>query len=326
MAAPSSDTIIKFTWSQLLKPYGNYLVGSYDHTDDCNDDTENYDDENCEYDDIEAYDGYNYNDDDDTEEYVEDNDDDDDDEDGYYEYDDDDYSVNYNNYNHYNYNWSQNQTVPIAHHSYIFNHNYSSIRYEIPILPEKAFPSTLYRIHYSESVTQYSHEGGFLANNQYSSGPVRLKEFHDHLNWRSRTPSRFISTFSDRSHAFAWAKNWQQKHPYGRYFIMTIRPRATDTIYHMETVIDRSGVGIPSHCSFQMTQPDEYLFFRHIPEDRIVEIFDPDMKDPLNSWDVADLLSSAPYCRLEGMIGARRDLHSDDLLLALSSLSIGSGW
>ncbi|RVD80321.1 uncharacterized protein DFL_008223 [Arthrobotrys flagrans] len=207
---------------------------------------------------------------------------------------------------------------------YIFGGHDGSGGNVIPILPEKEFPGTLYRVHYSESVTQYSHEEGFLANDQYSLGPVRLKEFHNHLNWRSRTPSRFISTFSDRSHAFAWARNWQQKHPDGWYFIMTIKPRKTDKIYHMETVIDRSEVGIPSDCPFRITQSDEYLFFRQIPEDRIVELFDPDMKEPLNSWSLVHELSVAPYRRVEERAG--RDLSSDGFLLAMRSLSIASGW
>ncbi|KAF3215321.1 hypothetical protein TWF191_009302 [Orbilia oligospora] len=83
-------------------------------------------------------------------------------------------------------------------------------------------------------------------------------------------------------------------------------------------------VGIPSDCPLQRTQPDEYLFFRQIPEDRIVELFDPDMEDPLESWSSAHELSVAPYRRVEESARAERDIYSDAILLAMRSLSIAS--
>ncbi|KAF3284698.1 hypothetical protein TWF970_010986 [Orbilia oligospora] len=298
MANLNSNAPIKFTWSQLLNLYGDYLV--HDHTDDDNDDIEAYNDTDDDTDDIEAYNDTD-DDSDDIEAYNDTDDDNDDTEaddtdDDNYNDDDDDYNDDYIDY--------------------ILRGGGN----EVPIFPEKEFPRTLYRVHYSESVTQYSHEGGFLANNQYSLGPVKLEEFHNHLNWRSGTPSRFISTFSDRSHAFAWARNWQQKHLYGWYFIMTIKPRRTDKIYHMETVIECSGVGIPSDCPLQRTQPDEYLFFRQIPEDRIVELFDPDMEDPLDSWSSAHELSVAPYRQVEESARDERDKWSGKPLLILRSI------
>ncbi|KAF3137039.1 hypothetical protein TWF569_009318 [Orbilia oligospora] len=315
MANLNSNTAIKLTWSQLLNLYDDYLV--YDHTDDYNDDIEAYNDTDDYSDDTEAYNGtddynddtevYNDTDDDNDDTEVNDTDDDNYNDDDYNNYildDDDDYNDDFND----------------DYIDYILDGGGN----EVPILPEKEFPRILYRVHYSESVTQYSHKGGFLANDQYSLGPVKLEEFHNHLNWRSRTPSRFISTFSDRSHAFAWARNWQQKHPYGWYFIMTIEPHRTDKIYHMETVIECSGVGIPSDCPLQRTQPDEYLFFRQIPENRIIELFDPDMKDPLESWSSAHELSVAPYRRVEEIARAEQDIYSDAVLLAMRSLSIAS--
>ncbi|KAF3184520.1 hypothetical protein TWF788_005223 [Orbilia oligospora] len=320
MANLNSNAAIKFTWSQLLNLYGDYLV--YDHTDDYNDDIEVYDHTDDYNDDIEAYDHTDdYNDDieayNDTDDYNDDtefyNDTDDDNDDTEVNDTDDD---NYNDDDYNNYILDDDDD----YNDYILDGGGN----EVPILPEKKNPSTLYRVHYSESVTQYSHEGGFLANNQYSLGPVKLEEFHSHLNWRSRTPSRFISTFSDRSHAFAWARNWQQKHPYGWYFIMTIKPHRTDKIYHMETVIECSGVGIPSDCPLQRTQPDEYLFFRQIPEDRIVELFDPDMEDPLESWSSAHELSVAPYRRVEESARAERDIYSGKPLLILRSIGFSS--
>ncbi|KAK6499407.1 hypothetical protein TWF506_004034 [Arthrobotrys conoides] len=298
MANLNSNSAIKFTsWSQLLSLYDDYLV--YDHTDDYNDDIEAYNDTDDDNDDTEAYndtDDYNdgievYNNTDDDNDDTEVNDTDDE------NYSDDDYN---------NYILDDDDDYNDDYIDYILDGGGN----KVPILPEIEFPRTLYRVHYSESVTQYSHEGGFLANNQYSLGPVKLEEFHDHLNWRSRTPSRFISTFSDRSHAFAWARNWQQKHLHGWYFIMTIKPRRTDKIYHMETVIECSGVGIPSDCPLQRTQPDEYLFFRQIPEDRIVELFDPNMNDPLESWSSAHELSVTPYRRVEESARAERDIYS----------------
>ncbi|RVD83907.1 uncharacterized protein DFL_005679 [Arthrobotrys flagrans] len=314
MANQNLNTTITYTGSQFQALYDDCYGGGYydyyggndnvnDDDDDENDayhDTEDYYNDNEDYNDVEYDDSEDYND----VEYDDSEDDND------IEYDDD-YEYDYG-YDGYDVKFDDDDSGGT----------------EIPILPEKEFPGTLYRIHYSASVTPYSDEEGFLSNDQDPSGSIRLKEFHDHLNWNSRTPSRFISTFSDRPHAFAWAKNWQRKHPYGWYFIMTIKPRKTDEIYHMETVIDHSGVMIPSDCRFQTTQPDEYLFFRQIPRDRIVELFNPENNESLNSWRLVYETRVAPYRQVEDEAGRDPSIEatSDNILLAMRSLSIANAW
>ncbi|KAK6350812.1 hypothetical protein TWF718_003998 [Orbilia javanica] len=308
-----------FRWSQLLQPqnsHGSHLV-SYNSANDYDDYVEGYDDA---YNDdhnisIEDYDAYfneytpEYNDYDDGDDYHDDEDDDE-----YDDEDDDDYDNDYYDRKYH----------------YLLSSNSGSGGKGIPILPEREPPETLYRVHYSESVTSYSHDEGFLADNQCWSRPVSLEEFHNHLNWRSRTPSRFISTFSDRRHAFAWARNWEDKHPDGWCFVMKIKPQKEDIIYHMETVIDRSGVEIPPDCPIQRTQPDEYLFFHQIPEDRIVEFFDPETRESLDLWGLVHELSTGTTLSspVEEESVSRREISAEEFLLAMRSLSIQSadGW
>ncbi|KAK6338189.1 hypothetical protein TWF730_002264 [Orbilia blumenaviensis] len=219
----------------------------YVYSDDSQEEEEDYDDFE-EYDDSELYDfeeehdseEYDSEEDYDSEEYYDSEDydfDDDDDDDDDDDLEDEDYD-----------------------------------EHKVPILAVKNPPKKLYRVHHSQAVTTYSKRYGFRAADQSTSGPVALKEFHRHLWWSSKRPTRFISTFSSKSHAERWAKSWQERHPEGWYRIMEIKPQAADLVYNMKKVIDRSGVEVPDWCPFKNPSADEYLFFRRIPRD---QIFDP---------------------------------------------------
>lgn len=68
-------------------------------------------------------------------------------------------------------------------------------------------PSRLYRVMHDNSPTKISSAQGIQAKDQT---PLELPNLHydlaAHFNWQNKQPTRFISVFDNKSHAFNWAR------------------------------------------------------------------------------------------------------------------------
>ncbi|KAF3224285.1 hypothetical protein TWF106_003304 [Orbilia oligospora] len=97
----------------------------------------------------------------------------------------------------------------------------SSLRSRSDRLPDfrlqarsRHLPKYLYRVHSDESVTEYTSADGFLSASDETidlRGPEFTKTLTDHLTWGSKSPSPFISTYANESHAISWAKLFLEK-------------------------------------------------------------------------------------------------------------------
>ncbi|EGX46874.1 hypothetical protein AOL_s00097g300 [Orbilia oligospora ATCC 24927] len=75
-------------------------------------------------------------------------------------------------------------------------------------------PKYLYRVHSDESITEYTSADGFLSASDETidlRGSEFMRTLSDHLTWGSKSPSPFISTYANESHAISWAKLFLQK-------------------------------------------------------------------------------------------------------------------
>ncbi|KAF3931343.1 hypothetical protein ABW19_dt0209124 [Dactylella cylindrospora] len=90
-------------------------------------------------------------------------------------------------------------------------------------------PYRLYRVHRPAiSGTEYFHNLGFEAGttdhvNVFDSSELE-SSLSNHLNWRSKEPSPYISMFVGRENAEAWATHIMQKRPGYSTYIVEIDP------------------------------------------------------------------------------------------------------
>ncbi|KAK6535551.1 hypothetical protein TWF694_002005 [Orbilia ellipsospora] len=140
-------------------------------------------------------------------------------------------------------------------------------------LPQGQIPPQLFRVHYEEAVTTYDTVNGFLAGYQVSHDPPNQTQFFDlverHLNWGERIyRSRYISTFSDRTHAVNWAQRLRSNRPEmpGSIKLMTIEPSGTEWIASVRQIVQQYDWDRAEYFEH------EYLFYRQIPSDLIVNI------------------------------------------------------
>lgn len=73
--------------------------------------------------------------------------------------------------------------------------------------PWVALPAKLYRVQYYSCQTSYDDRG---LHARHRAGPLPslstfTESIEDHFTWESKTPSRYISLFSDQLHARNWA-------------------------------------------------------------------------------------------------------------------------
>ncbi|KAF3925705.1 hypothetical protein AA313_de0203662 [Arthrobotrys entomopaga] len=132
-------------------------------------------------------------------------------------------------------------------------------------LSEESIPRRLYRVHYTSAQTTYDVINGFQAGYQTPQPPPGRAEFFDlvdsHLNWTQTTfRSRYISTFSDRTHAENWARRHRQNNPTMTIELMTIEPTGTEWVASVGHIMIEQG-----DWNRANNLADEYLFYRQIP-------------------------------------------------------------
>ncbi|RVD87269.1 uncharacterized protein DFL_001511 [Arthrobotrys flagrans] len=148
-------------------------------------------------------------------------------------------------------------------------------------------PQYLYRVHSSyESITEYTSSEGFISpsNREINlRGPEFISALIKHLNWGSTSPSPFISTFANESHARGWAKKFLENpgRDSNMVQIMKINPRQIRSegngrmpIIWVKEVVDRMREAdfeiLPEGRNDRQIK-DEYLCLYQVPYGAIVE-------------------------------------------------------
>jgi hypothetical protein len=135
----------------------------------------------------------------------------------------------------------------------------------------ESLPLTVYRVDYPGAQTTYSQQWGFLAAGNFTphhvTGLRRSVEYH--LNWQCRTPSPYISVFSNRQHALNWARVWSENNGYGTCDIVEIRIKREHgvMVFCVADLVTRFRV--PTTL-MPAQYHSEYLCFRCIPSEAIV--------------------------------------------------------
>ncbi|KAF3923218.1 hypothetical protein ABW20_dc0110454 [Dactylellina cionopaga] len=178
-------------------------------------------------------------------------------------------------------------------------------------LPERRIPDRLYRVNYEGSATDYNDRYGFLAADYNPAGPDRNRQFYksveNHLKWKSRAPSAYISTFSNKAHAENWAWNWQQNHPELAHTVqlVTIEPLGNEYIFSVASILRAQGK--PHRADRHW---DEYLFFGRIRNSIIVNVVDVDDIDVEDGNKYHYSINYKPYeltKEIDGMWGYSSD-------------------
>ena len=139
-------------------------------------------------------------------------------------------------------------------------------------------PSEYYRVHDSSSATHFDEENGFVAGDPEL--PLRMFPHHDseyqnlfdalgrHLDWSDRTPSPFISVYSDWDTAVnsATARVNRGKR---RVFIAHIDVERIKGLYyrHVPKLARDIGLRIPPQAL--RNSEHEFVFLRHIPGEAV---------------------------------------------------------
>ena len=135
------------------------------------------------------------------------------------------------------------------------------------------FPLTLYRVHYPGAQASCCDHCGFNTASAFTPRHVTglRNAVKNHLDWKCRTASPFISAFHNREHAVNWAQSWSKKNEDGPWEIAEIQIKKEDDVilFHVGDLVNRLGISVPLLLH---SQPhSEYLFFRHIPPELIVK-------------------------------------------------------
>ncbi|KAF3169472.1 hypothetical protein EYR41_007687 [Orbilia oligospora] len=144
-------------------------------------------------------------------------------------------------------------------------------------------PGLVYRVHYQGSATEYG-ENGFAAGDRSMIPSIDKTGFYhmvdEHLRWRSRVLSRFISVFSDRKHAERWARVWQGNNMELDHtvYLVTIKPSEDDVMFSVGEILETRGLQ-------KGRQRDEYLFLSRIPVDSVVGVERVFSKDDICEYD-----------------------------------------
>ncbi|KAF3194114.1 hypothetical protein TWF225_008284 [Orbilia oligospora] len=150
-------------------------------------------------------------------------------------------------------------------------------------------PKYLYRVHSDESITEYTSADGFLSASDEMidlRGSEFTRALSDHLTWGSKSPSPFISTYANESHATSWAKLFLEKpgREHEEVQIMRINTQKIrgdsnerkPIISVREVVIgmrERNVEVLPPERNDNQIK-DEYLFLYQIPKGAIDNIRD----------------------------------------------------
>ncbi|KAG8822504.1 hypothetical protein FRC18_011017 [Serendipita sp. 400] len=140
-------------------------------------------------------------------------------------------------------------------------------------LRPRDFPLILYRVHYPGSQTRYSQRRGFTAASRFT--PYAINGFRNavtnHLDWGCKVRSPFISTFRNREHAENWARRWAFNNDPESCEIVKMRIDSDDDVmvFRLAYLVDRLGIS----TSLDRSQiRSEYIFFRRIPSEVILEV------------------------------------------------------
>ena len=132
-------------------------------------------------------------------------------------------------------------------------------------------PLTLYRVDYPGAQTSYNECGGFNAASDLEPQDTSTlrKAVANHLRWRCKIPSPFISAFDDQKQAESWAQRWSKNHGED-CDIVKIRVEEEDevVVFRVRDLVRYLDMYLPSIDP--SWYHSEYLFLHRIPAELFV--------------------------------------------------------
>ncbi|KAL8793811.1 MAG: hypothetical protein Q9195_003641 [Heterodermia aff. obscurata] len=132
-------------------------------------------------------------------------------------------------------------------------------------------PRRLYRVDYEDAWSEYIPELGFQAattthEHLLADYPALfIESLENHLDWKSRVPSPYISLFSQKLHAENWALKWMERHPGKECCVFEINGMKLDRACLFRPYSMGDSLGADS-----WVDPHEYLCLHFVPEDAII--------------------------------------------------------
>ena len=137
----------------------------------------------------------------------------------------------------------------------------------------KQLPENLYRVQYDGCSTVFSFNGLFAADTATTFDETAIPNFREsivnHFTWNNRSPTPYVSTFSDREHA----ENWALKMGTNAKLLRLSTALWDDPyVFKLSTLVQMLPVTIPD-AAFQHVK-GAYLCLHSVPSDAIVEVMD----------------------------------------------------
>ncbi|KAK6346092.1 hypothetical protein TWF730_010424 [Orbilia blumenaviensis] len=203
----------------------------------------------------------------------------------------------------------ENAALPYSSHSPSSSSSSPLPDFRIPL---KDLPRELYRVHCpGQSKTSYTSSDGFRCSSKRVidiRGAEFIPTLISHLNWYSASPSPFISTFRNKSHAYGWADRFFNNNPGSdSVFIMKIDPREIRSknntrmpVVEVKNVVDRmrrnNSEIIPDQRTYYQVE-DEYVCLYIIPAGAITDVEEYKRESPGRNNDTRALERTHRHAR-----------------------------
>jgi hypothetical protein len=136
-------------------------------------------------------------------------------------------------------------------------------------------PHTLYRVQYSETMTVEGYDGSLIAQDTttiHSEEEALSEAAERHLNWDDKYTSIFISTFSDRAHAYNWMLERKSRFKKSECGLLTIDTAVLGPgadVFSAEELVDVLQLDIIKRAKGSIV--GQYLVAYRIPPEAVLE-------------------------------------------------------